>query len=48
MGAGDIAELGVVIKGTDEAENDEPNTDPISQNQDVSERKVMIRNKLGT
>ena len=48
MGAGDIAELGVVTKGTDEAENDEPNTDPISQNQDVSERKVMIRNKLGT
>ena len=48
LGAGDIAELGVVIKGTDEAENDEPNTDPINQNEDVSERKVMIRNKLGT
>lgn len=48
MGAGDIAELGVVIRGTDEAENDEPNTNPINQNEDVSERKVMIKNKLGT
>ena len=48
MGAGDIAELGVVVKGTDEAENDQPNTDPIKQNEDVSERKVMIKNKLGT
>ncbi len=48
LGAGDTAELGVVIKGTDEAENDKPNTYPIKQNNDVSERKVMIKNQMGT
>ena len=47
LGSGNSAELAVVTKGTDKAENDKPNDDPVSQNEDVSERKVLIRNKLG-
>ena len=47
VGSGNSAELAVVTKGTDEAENDKPNNDRVSQNENVSERKVLIKNKLG-
>ena len=47
MGSGNTAELAVVTKGTDETVNSEPNSDPVAQNEDVSERKVMVKNKNG-